>query len=90
MNYNHKNFVHLVGSYTYCRMMHGAYNVINLVTINGNFVQKSPENLIILTATNVHIYCRAINFTYIQIGFPIDINLATKLEQLCYSYSTAP
>ena len=25
---NYKNFVHLVGSYTYCRMMHGAYNVI--------------------------------------------------------------
>ena len=24
---NHKNFVHLVGLYTYCRMMHGAYNV---------------------------------------------------------------
>ena len=24
---NHKNFVHLVGSLTYCRMMHGAYNV---------------------------------------------------------------
>ena len=27
MKSNHKNFVHLVGSYTYCRMMHGAYNV---------------------------------------------------------------
>ena len=25
---NHKNFVHLVGLYTYCRMTHGAYNVI--------------------------------------------------------------
>ena len=24
---NHKNFVHLVGSYAYCRMMHGAYSV---------------------------------------------------------------
>ena len=24
---NHKNFVHLVGLYTYCKMMHGAYNV---------------------------------------------------------------
>ena len=23
---NHKNFVHLVGLYTYCGMMHGAYN----------------------------------------------------------------
>ena len=27
MKSNHKNFVHLVDSYTYCRMMHGAYNV---------------------------------------------------------------
>ena len=25
--YSHKNCVHLVGLYTYCRMMHGAYNV---------------------------------------------------------------
>ena len=24
---NHKNFVHLVGLYTYCKTMHGAYNV---------------------------------------------------------------
>ena len=24
---NHKNSVHLVGLYTYCRMMHGVYNV---------------------------------------------------------------
>ena len=24
---NHKNFVHLVGLYTYCKMMHGVYNV---------------------------------------------------------------
>ena len=24
---NHKNIVHLVGLYTYCRMMHGAYSV---------------------------------------------------------------
>jgi hypothetical protein len=24
---NHKNFVHLVGLYTYCEMMHGVYNV---------------------------------------------------------------
>ena len=24
---NHKNFVHLVGLYTYSKMMHGAYNV---------------------------------------------------------------
>ena len=23
---NHRNFVHLVGLYTYCRMMHGAYS----------------------------------------------------------------
>ena len=27
INSNHKNFVHLVGLYTYCRMMNGAYNV---------------------------------------------------------------
>ena len=27
MKFNHKNFVHLVGLYTYCGMMHGAYNV---------------------------------------------------------------
>ena len=27
MKSNHKNFVHLVGLYTYYRMMHGAYNV---------------------------------------------------------------
>ena len=30
---NHKNFVHLFGLYTYCRMMHGAYvshGIINL------------------------------------------------------------
>ena len=25
---NHKNFVHLVGLYTYCKMMHGSYNII--------------------------------------------------------------
>ena len=25
--YNHRNFVHLVGLYTYCRTKHGAYNV---------------------------------------------------------------
>ena len=24
---NHKNFVHLVVLYTYCKMMHGAYNI---------------------------------------------------------------
>ena len=24
---NHKNFMHLVGLFTYCKMMHGAYNV---------------------------------------------------------------
>jgi hypothetical protein len=24
---NHKNFVLLVGLYTYCRMMHGSYNI---------------------------------------------------------------
>ena len=24
---NHKNSVHLVGLYTYCRMIHGAYDV---------------------------------------------------------------
>ena len=24
---NHKNFVHLGGLYTYCKMMHGAYKV---------------------------------------------------------------
>ena len=30
---NHKNFVHLVGLYTYCTMMHGAYSVklINVI-----------------------------------------------------------
>ena len=28
MKSNHKNFVQLVGLYTYCGMMHGAYNVI--------------------------------------------------------------
>ena len=27
MKSNHKNFVHLVGLYTYCKMMHGAYSV---------------------------------------------------------------
>ena len=27
MKSNHKNFVRLVGLYTYCRMMHGVYNV---------------------------------------------------------------
>ena len=27
MKSNHKNFVLLVGSYTYCRMMHSAYSV---------------------------------------------------------------
>ena len=27
INSNHKNFVHLVGLYTYCKMMHGVYNV---------------------------------------------------------------
>ena len=27
MKSKHKNFVHLVGSHTYCRMMHGAYNI---------------------------------------------------------------
>ena len=26
MKSNHKNFVHLVGLYTYCKMMHGTYN----------------------------------------------------------------
>jgi hypothetical protein len=26
---NHKNFIHLIGLYTYCKMMHGAYNVKN-------------------------------------------------------------
>ena len=31
---NHKNFVHLVGLYTYCRMMHGAYNVKLINTFN--------------------------------------------------------
>ena len=32
MKSNNKNFVHLAGLYTYCRMMHGTYNVklINL------------------------------------------------------------
>ena len=27
MKSNRNNFMHLIGSYTYCRMMHGAYNV---------------------------------------------------------------
>ena len=27
MKSNHKNSVHLAGLYTYCKMMHGAYNV---------------------------------------------------------------
>ena len=30
---NHKNFVHLVGLYTYCRMMHSAYNVNYFVVV---------------------------------------------------------
>ena len=30
---NHKNFVHLVGLYTYCKMMHGAYYVKKLLII---------------------------------------------------------
>ena len=30
MKSNHKNFVHLVGLYTYCKMMHRAYNVTKL------------------------------------------------------------
>ena len=27
MKFNHKNLVHLVGLYTYCKMRHGAYSV---------------------------------------------------------------
>jgi hypothetical protein len=27
MKCNHKTFVHLVGLYTYCKMMRGSYNV---------------------------------------------------------------
>ena len=27
MKSNHKNFVYLVGLYTYCKKMHGVYNV---------------------------------------------------------------
>ena len=27
INSDHKNFVHLVGLYTYCNMMHGVYSV---------------------------------------------------------------
>jgi hypothetical protein len=32
---NHKNFVHLVGSYTYFKMMHGADNVKRSRDIDG-------------------------------------------------------
>jgi hypothetical protein len=28
---NHKNFVHLVGLYTYCKMMHGAYTYCRMM-----------------------------------------------------------
>jgi hypothetical protein len=30
---NHKKFVHLIGLYTYCRMMHGAYSVKLIATL---------------------------------------------------------
>ena len=30
---NHKNFVHLVGLYIYCKMMHGAYNVKKMTDV---------------------------------------------------------
>ena len=33
-NFIHRNFVHLVGLYTYCKMMHGAYNV----KLSGNYL----------------------------------------------------
>ena len=39
INSNHKNFVHLVGLYTYCKKMHGAYKFKNLYDV---FYSESP------------------------------------------------
>ena len=39
---NHKNFVHLVGLYTYCKMMHGAYN-IKVYTVVVTSILRSAE-----------------------------------------------
>ena len=34
---NHKTSVHLVGLYTYCKMIHGAYNVKLIIRFYGDF-----------------------------------------------------
>ena len=40
-----KNFVHLVGLYTYCKMMHGTYNIKKLKDLSINIIMalKEPE-----------------------------------------------
>ena len=45
MKSNHKNFVHLVALYTYCKMMHGAYSVKH----------QSQCHIIIILITNNNI-----------------------------------
>ena len=42
MKSNHKNFVHLVGLYANCKMMHGAYNVKSFVSNRNNSTVCTP------------------------------------------------
>ena len=41
MKSNQKDFVHLVGSYTYCRMMHGSYSVERMFNIKIEYSKTS-------------------------------------------------
>ena len=40
MKSNYKNFVHLVGLYTYCKMMHGVYNIKLINAQQGKRIHK--------------------------------------------------
>ena len=45
INSNNKNFVHLVGLYTYCRMMHGAYNVKTCMSVSLHLVLSVSDRM---------------------------------------------
>ena len=66
MHVAYKNFVHFVGLYTYCRMIHGAYKnfmyLVDLYTYCG-MIHGAYKNFVHLVG--LYTYCRMMHGAYI-------------------------
>ena len=59
---NHKKFVHLVGLYIYCKMMHGIYNVKHTEKFNvGPLIMELYVLYIIYASENYEIFQALLN-----------------------------